>query len=142
MEIIRHPGSAVIAAVDEQNRVCLIRQYRPAASDWIWELPAGGIEFSETPDEAARRELKEETGYSADQWEMLGSFYTSPGYSDEYTHAYKASHLHAGEQSLEAHEILELHWLEFEKIEDMIKQGVIIDGKTITTIFLMQLGKG
>ena len=141
MEIIRHPGSAVIAAVDEQNRVCLIRQYRPAASDWIWELPAGGIEFPETPEETARRELQEETGYRADQWGMLGSFYTSPGYSDEYMHAYKASHLHAGEQSLEAHEILELHWLEIEEIEDMIKQGIIVDGKTITTMFLMALGK-
>ncbi|MYB34364.1 MAG: 2,3-bisphosphoglycerate-independent phosphoglycerate mutase [Gammaproteobacteria bacterium] len=141
MEIIRHPGSAVIAAVDRQNRVCLIRQYRPAASDWIWELPAGGIEFPETPDETARRELQEETGYSADQWEMLGSFYTSPGYSDEYMHAYKASHLHAGEQSLEAHEILEPHWLEIEKIEDMIRRGEIIDAKTITTMFLMASGK-
>ncbi|MCY4051329.1 MAG: NUDIX hydrolase [Gammaproteobacteria bacterium] len=139
MEIIRHPGTAVIAAIDEQRRICLIRQYRPAAFNWVWELPAGGIEFSETPDQAARRELQEETGYSADKWEKIGSFYTSPGYSDEYMHAYKASYLHAGEQALEAHEVLELHWLEIEKVEDMIKQGIIIDGKTITVLHLLKL---
>ncbi len=139
MEIVRHPGTAVIAAIDEKGRVCLIRQYRPAASDWIWELPAGGIEFSETPDEAARRELQEETGYSADEWEKIGSFYTSPGYSDEHMHAYKASHLHVGEQALEAHEILELHWLEIETVEEMIKQGVIVDSKTITVLHLLKL---
>jgi len=139
MEIIRHPGTAVIAAIDEQRRICLIRQYRPAAFNWVWELPAGGIEFSETPDQAARRELQEETGYSADKWEKIGSFYTSPGYSDEYMHAYKASYLHAGEQALEAHEVLELHWLEIEKVEDMIKQGIIIDSKTITVLHLLKL---
>jgi len=139
MEIIRHPGTAVIAAVDEQGRICLIRQYRPAASDWIWELPAGGIELYETPDETAQRELREETGYGADQWEKLGSFYTSPGYSDEYMHAYKASHLHVGEQALEAHEILELHWLEMTEIDHMIREGLIVDGKTITVIHLLNL---
>lgn len=141
MEIIRHPGSAVIAAVDEQDRVCLIRQYRPVASGWIWELPAGGIEMFETPDETARRELQEETGYSARQWKKLGSFYSSPGYSDELMHAYAAQDLQSGLQSLEAHELLELHWVNFEEVLGMIRRGEIVDAKTVTTLFLMQLGK-
>lgn len=139
MEIVRHPGSAVVLAIDAQDRICLIRQYRPAASDWIWELPAGGIELTETPDEAAQRELQEETGYRAEQWEKLGAFYTSPGYSDELMHAFKAQKLQAGRQALEAHELLEVHWLDSQEIMEMIRRQVIVDTKTITSLFLNNL---
>src|SRR5579862_4406793 len=81
--IVQHPGSAVVMPVDERNRVLLVRQYRLPAGKYLWELPAGRVDPGETPLQAARRELAEETGYRAKKWEKLAIFYPSPGFLAE-----------------------------------------------------------
>ena len=83
LEIVRHPGGAVVLALDEADRVCLLRQYRHVAGDWIWELPAGVIEVGEDPLETAQRELREEAGLVATQWRELGTMLPSPGFCSE-----------------------------------------------------------
>ena len=80
LEIVRHPGGAVVLALDEADRVCLLRQYRHVVGDWIWELPAGVIEAGEDPLETAQRELREEAGLVAAQWRELGTMLPSPGF--------------------------------------------------------------
>src|SRR5262245_36380197 len=79
LEIAHHPGGATIVAVDDSNRVCMLYQFRHAAGGWIWELPAGKIDNREPPLDTARRELKEEGGMTAANWQSLGSFVSSPG---------------------------------------------------------------
>ena len=78
--MVRHIGSAVMMAVDEKKRVLLVRQYRLPAEKYLWELPAGRLDPGEKPLQAAKRELKEETGYTARKWTKLASFWVSPGY--------------------------------------------------------------
>ncbi len=77
--IVRHPGSAVMMAMDDKNRILLVRQYRLPADKYLWELPAGKLDDGEKPLQAAKRELTEETGYTAKNWTKLASFYPSPG---------------------------------------------------------------
>src|SRR6516225_275854 len=95
LEIIHHPGGAAIVAVDAQQRVCLIRQYRHAAGGWIWELPAGKLEPNEPPAETARRELIEEAGRTAEHWQSLGPYVSSPGVFTETVHLFLAWGLHS-----------------------------------------------
>ena len=79
LEIVRHPGGAAVVAIDAQDRVCLLRQYRHAAGGYIYELPAGKLEPDEPPEATARRELVEEASVSAAHWTSLGAYFSSPG---------------------------------------------------------------
>src|ERR1700736_3322821 len=81
--IVQHRGSAVMMAVDERKRILLVRQYRLPARQYLWELPAGSLDKGEKPLQAAKRELKEETGYGAKKWTKLASYYASPGFVEE-----------------------------------------------------------
>ncbi len=92
-EIVHHPGGAAVVAVDHMQRVCLLRQFRPAASGWVWELPAGRLEPGEPPQDTARRELVEEAGCAAARWSELGSVLSSPGVFAETIHLYLAQEL-------------------------------------------------
>ncbi|MCP5112423.1 MAG: NUDIX hydrolase, partial [bacterium] len=94
--IVRHRGSAVMMAVDERNRILLVRQYRLPAQAYLWELPAGRLDEGENTLQAARRELREETGYRARRWKKLISFYPSPGFLTEKMTVYLATELSAG----------------------------------------------
>jgi ADP-ribose pyrophosphatase len=129
--IIRHPGSAVMMAVDEKGRVLLVKQFRLPAEDDLWELPAGRIDPGETPAETAARELWEETGYEARTWTPLLSFWASPGYVAEKMNLFLAEDLTAGEQHLMGDERIEMRWFEADEISDWIHAGKIVDGKTI-----------
>jgi ADP-ribose pyrophosphatase len=131
LEVIRHPGAAAIVPVDEDGTVLLLSQYRHAVGGRIWEIPAGTLDPGETPEICARRELVEETGFSARSWEKLGEITPVPGYSDERIHLYLATDLDATEQSLDENEILDVNRFSFDDTIDMVHTGRIQDAKSI-----------
>jgi ADP-ribose pyrophosphatase len=133
--IIRHPGSAVMMAVDGENRILLVKQFRLPAKQELWELPAGRLDPGESPIEAARRELREETGYGANEWTELASFWPSPGYVDEKMTLFVAQDLSAGEPEQMEDERIEMRWFEEGELGDLIRGGKIYDGKTIIGYF-------
>jgi ADP-ribose pyrophosphatase len=129
--IIRHPGSAVMMAVDAHDRILLVKQFRLPAEADLWELPAGRLDPGETPITAAKRELHEETGYHANTWTELVSYWPSPGYVAEKMTLFLAEDLTAGNQHLMDDERIEIRWFENEEVADWIRSGKILDGKTI-----------
>jgi 8-oxo-dGTP pyrophosphatase MutT (NUDIX family) len=134
--IVRHPGSAVMMAVDENDRVLLVKQFRLPAETDLWELPAGRIDPGESAIEAAKRELREETGYDAKEWTPLTSYWASPGYVDEKMNLFLATGLTEGKQQPMEDERIELAWFEKDELGDMIRGGQIFDGKTMIGYFM------
>jgi ADP-ribose pyrophosphatase len=130
-EIVHHPGGAAVVALDEHNRVCLLRQYRPAAGDWVWELPAGRLEPGEPPAVTAQRELVEEAGREAGDWQELGLMLSSPGVFDERIHLYLAQQLRSVPDHHEPYEVLEAHWVMLPEALERAMNGAIIDSKTV-----------
>ena len=138
-EIIRHPGAAAIVPAFQTDRIILIKQYRHAVGDFIWEIPAGTLDANETPLECAKRELKEETGFSSDMWHELGKITPLPAYSDECIHIFIAANLVKSEQNLDKDEILEVHEIKVPDALQMIYRGDIKDAKTIAGLFMATL---
>jgi ADP-ribose pyrophosphatase len=134
--IVRHPGSAVIMPVDEEERVLLVRQFRLPAEKMLWELPAGRLDPGESPLATAKRELKEETGFKARKWAKLGSFWPSPGYVDEKMHLFLARELTEGQQTPMDDERIELNWFSRKQLKKLIRNEKIHDAKTIIGYFL------
>jgi ADP-ribose pyrophosphatase len=137
LEIIRHPGAAAIVPLFSNHTVILIKQYRHAIGDFIWEIPAGTLSQSETPLQCAKRELIEETGFSADAWKELGRITPVPGYSDELIHIFMATHLAPAKQKLDKDEILNVHKVKLDDAMKMIYKGKIQDSKTISALFIV-----
>ena len=135
-EVVRHRGSVVILAVDgsKKPKVLLERQYRYAALGELWELPAGKIDGGEDPLVAAKRELKEETGYVAKRWKKFLEFYVSPGFLDEMMFIYLATELTKGKARPEADEFIDSRWVPLSSAISMIRRGEIIDAKTACSI--------
>ena len=129
--VIRHNGSAVMMAVDEKKRILLVRQYRLPAGKMLWELSAGKVDEGETPLQAAKRELIEETGYRARKWEKLSSFYPSPGFVAEKMTIYLATELTAGEATPMDDERIETKWYTKKDLQETIRSGKIEDAKTL-----------
>ena len=129
--IVRHLGSAVMMAVDEKGRILLVRQFRLPAAKYLWELPAGRLDPGEKPLEAARRELQEETGYTARSWKRLALFWPSPGYVAERMTIFLATRLTAGAAQPMEDERIECRWFPRRELDGMIRSGKIEDGKTI-----------
>lgn len=138
LDVIRHPGAAAIIPMADAETVVLIRQYRHAVGGHIWEIPAGTLEQDEDPLDCARRELTEETGFSADTFEKIGEIVPVPGYSDERIHLFVASGLSSGNQQLDEGEWLEVHQFPFSEAIEMIRSGKIQDGKTIAGLLLAE----
>ncbi len=136
MEFIEHPGATAIIPLLNKNRIVLLNQYRHALRKYIWEIPAGTLDPSESVMNCAKRELIEETGFSADQWHRLGEITPVPGYSDERIHVFLATDLQPAERHLDKDEIIEVHEIGFEEALDMIAQGKIQDGKSIAGLYL------
>jgi ADP-ribose pyrophosphatase len=136
LEVVRHPGGAAVVAVDDRNRVCLLRQYRHAAGGWLWELPAGKVDRPESPQQTAQRELQEEAGLAAGDWHSLGSFLSTPGFCDERIHLYLARNLSPVPADLHAHEVIEVHWLDYRQALEKAQNGQIEDGKTLIGLLL------
>ncbi|RLB08669.1 MAG: ADP-ribose pyrophosphatase [Deltaproteobacteria bacterium] len=139
LDIIRHPGAAAVVPAYGYDKIILIKQYRHAIGEYIWEIPAGTLNEEEDPLECAKRELLEETGYRAEFWEKLGEITPVPAYSDERIHVYFAANLVQERQSLDEDEILEVHKLKVPDVLEMIKRGEIKDSKTIASIFMATL---
>lgn len=136
-DVVHHSGSVVVLAVDENGdepRVLLERQYRYAARDYLWELPAGRIDPGEKALAGAKRELLEETGYRARQWRHALSFYASPGFLDETMMLFLARDLRAGDAKPEEDECIECRFFSLPHALDMIFSGEIHDGKAIAGI--------
>jgi ADP-ribose pyrophosphatase len=136
-DVVRHSGSAVILAVDDSDpepRVLLERQYRYAADDYLWELPAGRVDPGEKSLAGAKRELLEETGYRAAKWKQALFFYPSPGFLDETMTIYLAQGLAAGDAQPEDDESIECHLTPLAQALEMVRSGEICDGKTITAV--------
>ena len=129
--VVRHVGSAVMMAVDDKKRVLLVRQYRLPAAKYLWELPAGRLDAGEKPLDAAKRELKEETGYTARKWSKLASYWASPGFVAERMTIFLAEDLTAGEATPMEDERIEARWFKRKELAKMIAEGEIEDGKTM-----------
>lgn len=142
LEIIHHPGGAAVVAVDSQGQVCLLRQFRHAVGGWLWELPAGKIDNREPPLATARRELQEEAGFTAAQWDSLGDYVSSPGVFTEVVHLFLASSLSPASIQLEEHEVIEVHWKPWKEILEMARDGELRDGKSVVGIFRAALRLG
>lgn len=136
-DIVHHTGSVVVLAVDESRsapRVLLERQYRHAANSHLWELPAGRIDPGEKPLPAARRELLEETGYTAENWRRIFHFYASPGFVAETMSVYLATGLHAGKAQPEEDEVIQKRLVPLSTALRMVLNGTIRDAKTISSV--------
>jgi len=138
IDFVRHPGAAAVVAVDGDERVCLVRQYRHGVADFLWEIPAGKLDPGEPPEACARRELAEETGVAAMQWTPLGLFIPAPGIFSEIIHLYLARDLRLGPPKPDADEELELKWLPLEEAIAEVLRGAWNDGKTALGLWRAQ----
>ena len=129
--IVRHRGSAVMMAVDEKNRVMLVRQFRLPANQYMWELPAGKTDEGENVLQAAKRELIEETGLRAKKWKKLASFFPSPGYVEEKMTIFLATELTEGEAAPMEDERIETKWFTKKEIRKLLESNRILDAKTM-----------
>jgi len=138
-EMIRHPGASLIVPFLNQNTVILLRQLRPVIDSYIYEFPAGTLDNGESPLSCARREITEETGYSAKRFTLLGTIYPVPGYSTEKIFIYKAESLKPAARIPEKDEIIEHKLFTRSQIRRLFKQGKIVDAKTICGLALCGL---
>lgn len=141
LEIIRHPGASavvpfLVGATGTDPQVVLIRQYRYAASEYLYEIPAGRLDAGERPEECARRELLEETGCTAAAMTFLTSMYTTPGFTDERIHLFMAEGLEPGATHREADEFMEVETMPLSRALEMVRRGEIEDLKTALGLFL------
>jgi len=149
-DVIRHNGSVVILAMDKSKSkkdpwVVMERQYRHAANQFLWELPAGKMDPGEDPLVGAKRELEEETGYAAKKWTPLVEYWASPGFLGETMKVFLAEGLIAGEARPEEDEKIDFRLVKLSELLKMIKKGAIHDGKTLVSVLLylqLQGGKG
>jgi len=135
LEMIRHPGASAIVPFlsdprGEDPQVLMIRQYRYAADGYLYEIPAGRLDQGENPRDCAVRELKEETGCTAEHFDHLLTMFTTPGFTDEKIHLFMATGLVAGETKHEVDEFLDLHPMRLSRALEMVEAGGIQDAKT------------
>jgi ADP-ribose pyrophosphatase len=130
-EVVEHPGSVGIIPIDKDGNAILIRQFRYAVGEVLWEIPAGKLDPGESPKDCAIRELEEETSYLAGRLEKIVSFYTSPGFSSEMLHLFIGTDLVPGTARPDDDENIGTYRLSREAVETMIKNGEIRDAKTL-----------
>ncbi len=136
LDIIRHPGASAIVPYVDEDKILMIRQYRYCVGGYIWEIPAGTLESGESPEACAKRELTEETGYTAKTWNKLGVITPVPAYSDEKIHLYMAGKLTKTLTNLDEDEIIDVHQIPMDQAVAMIMDGRIQDAKTISAILM------
>jgi ADP-ribose pyrophosphatase len=142
LEVVRHPGSVVLAPMPDATHVILVRQYRYAIDRWVWELAAGTLKPGEDPAEGAARECEEETGMVPGQVDFLGSFYPTPGYCDEFMNFYRLTALAPPDGSRPAarqddDEDITTRVFSLDDVWAMVRKGDVIDLKTLGGIALL-----
>lgn len=138
LDFVRHPGAAAVVAVDEANRVCVVRQYRHAVEDFMWEIPAGKLDAGEAPAACAARELSEETGVTARRWLPMGVYVGAPSIFDEIIHLYLARDLQVGTAAPDVDEELEVKWIALDEAVQHVQRGEWNDGKTAMALMRAQ----
>ena len=141
-EIAHYPNSVGIVALDEEDNVILVRQYRHAVVKTLLEIPAGGMEAGEDPRESAIRELGEETGYTAGSIKQIGGAYAAPGYSTEFLYLYLATGLKPGPSRNDEDEAIEVVPVPLKNVPQMIRSGELCDGKSIIGLLTLLLYRG
>jgi ADP-ribose pyrophosphatase len=135
-EVVRHRGSVAALPVHSDGRMVLVRQYRYAVDQLVWELPAGRLDLDESPEEGARRELEEEVGLRAGHVEPLCVFFTSPGFCDEVMHLFRATELTEVPPRPEADERIEARSFDLDEARAMMQRGEVREGKTLVALLL------
>lgn len=135
-EIVNHPPSVCVVAIDDDEQLVLVKQFRKPVEKKLYELPAGIIDIGEEPYNAAIRELSEETGCIAQECEYLTEFYSSPGFTDEKIYIFYAKNFQQKDQNLDEFEEIQVERVPLSKAIKMIEVGDIVDGKTILGILL------
>ncbi len=138
-QFVLHPGGVCVIAITNENKIVLVQQYRKPIEKAIWEIPAGKIDPGEDTISTAKRELQEETGYTAKTWRKLGEVVPCPGYSDEILYLYLAKDMTAGNQNLDHGELVNCQEFSFDEIKEFIKTNKIQDAKTISALYLLDL---
>ena len=140
-EYIHHPGAVAIVPVLEDGRVVLVKQCRYPLRTLLWEIPAGKLDHGEAEDadECARRELSEETGYEAEHWQKLVSIATTPGFSDEIIHLYKAWGLKQFAQHTDEDEFIGVAAFTTEELQQMVDNGELYDAKTLCALYAAKI---
>ena len=136
LAVIRHPGACAIVAIDADGAIALLTQYRHAIGGWLKEIPAGCINADETPRACAERELREEAGLMARQWDQLGTIVTIPSFCDERITLFLARDLTAAERKLDYDEVINVDRVPLDEALRMISRSEIIDAKTIAALHL------
>lgn len=135
-EFIRHPGAVAVVPITPEGKIVLVRQYRYPIGATMLEVPAGKLDKGEAPDDCARRELEEETGYVAKNLRLLTSMYTTPGFTDEIIHLYIADELTLAKQCPDEDEFLDVEMYTKEEVKKMLADGIINDGKSMLALLL------
>jgi len=136
-EIVEHPGGVAIVAFKDEDTIILVEQFRKPIDSVLLELPAGKLEKGEDPRECGIRELEEETGYKAKNFDYLGKIVTTPGFTNEYIYFYKATKLYNGKIGGDEDEFIKVHYYKLSELKEKIKNGEIIDGKTVAAMSLL-----
>ena len=137
-EVVHHNGGACILPLTDDDKVLMVRQYRYALKEELWELPAGKLEKDEDPFEAAKRELEEECGLTADHYTPLGEFYPTVGYDTEIIYMWVATGLHTTQMHLDDDEFLTPDRIPLAKAYEMVMRNEIKDGKTIAGVLKLK----
>jgi len=142
MEVIEHSRSVVVVPVTDKGSVLLVRQWRQATGEWLLEAPAGRLEQGESPADAAQRELREETGFSAQEMRPLGGFWTAPGLFTEYMYAFLATGLEPSPLPQDPGEDVSVEEVRLDEVPGMIESGAIRDAKTIASVLGVLMRRG
>lgn len=135
-EFIRHPGAVAVVPITADGKIVLVKQYRYPLGKVILEVPAGKLDQGESPDDCARRELEEETGYVAKNLRLLSSIYTTPGFTDEIIHLYVAEELTLALQCPDEDEFLDVKVYSKAEVKAMIQDGTLTDAKSMLALLL------
>lgn len=137
-EVVEYEGAVGIVALPSEHEILMVRQFRYPVKKEFLEIPAGKLERGEAPLDCAQRELREETGAVAQNWEKICSFYSTPGFSNEKMHLFLATNISFQEQNLDEDEFVEVEKMDFYDALQLIRKGVICDAKTIVSVLTVK----